>query len=105
MAAKGEKRSPTSHKTPSQERKHTRVYQSTTVEKKKRAARNKARRQLEREGKVSKGDGKDVGHKKPLARGGSKARSNLQVQSRKKNRGHGMANQHTKKSGRRSRSR
>ena len=42
-------------------------YQGSEEQKKKRAARNKARRQLEREGKVSKGDGKDVHHKKPLA--------------------------------------
>ena len=91
MAEGGEKWSPTSHKTPSQERRHTRGYQATADQKKKRAARNKARATLAREGKVHKGDGKDVGHKKPLSRGGSSARSNLQVQSRKKNRGHGLS--------------
>ena len=39
-----------------------------------------------KEGKVKKGDGKDVNHKKPLSKGGSKKRSNLNVQSTKKNR-------------------
>lgn len=36
--------------------------QSSSKEKKRRAARNKVRRQLEREGRVSKGDGKDIHH-------------------------------------------
>lgn len=48
-----------------------------------RAKRNKARRQLEREGKVSKGDGKVVNHKKPLSKGGGTGRGNLSVQSKK----------------------
>lgn len=46
-----------------------------------RAKRNAARRELEKEGKVSKGDGKDVDHKKPLSKGGSNSRSNLRVRS------------------------
>lgn len=91
MAAKGEKRSPTAHRTPSQIREHGRTYQATTTQKKNRAARNNARARLEKEGKVSKGDGKDVGHKTPLVKGGSNRRSNLAVQSRAKNRGHGIS--------------
>jgi hypothetical protein len=50
-----------------------------------RAKRNAARRQLMAEGKVAKGDGKQVDHKKPLSKGGSTARSNLRVQSAKAN--------------------
>jgi 5-methylcytosine-specific restriction endonuclease McrA len=50
---------------------------------KERAKRNKARRELMREGKVSKGDGKVVDHKRPLTKGGSTARANLKVQSAK----------------------
>jgi hypothetical protein len=46
-----------------------------------RAKRNAARRELEKEGKVSKGDGKDVDHKKPLSKGGGNGRSNLRVRS------------------------
>lgn len=50
---------------------------------KERAKRNKARRELMREGKVSKGDGKVVDHKQPLTKGGGTGRSNLRVQSAK----------------------
>ncbi len=53
---------------------------------KKRAARVKARRIMEKEGAVTKGDGKDVDHKKPLRAGGSTGRSNLRVRSVKSNR-------------------
>jgi 5-methylcytosine-specific restriction endonuclease McrA len=38
------------------------------------------------EGKVSKGDGKDVDHKKPLSKGGGNKRSNLRVTSKTANR-------------------
>jgi hypothetical protein len=41
---------------------------------------------MEKDGKVSKGDGKDVAHKKPLAKGGSNKKSNLTVSSKSKNR-------------------
>lgn len=53
----------------------------------KREKNNAARRALMREGKVRVGDGKDVAHKVALDNGGSNARSNLEVQSRKENRG------------------
>ena len=91
MAEGGEKRSPTSHRTPSQIKRHGRTYQARPEQRKNRAKRNKARSTMMKEGKVRKGDGKDVGHKKPLSKGGSNSRSNLAVQSRKKNRGHGMS--------------
>tara|TARA_R100000700_G_C3040943_1_gene64986 strand:+ start:217 stop:456 length:240 start_codon:yes stop_codon:yes gene_type:complete len=38
-------------------------FQSSTKEKKNRAGRNKRRRKAEKEGKVKKGDGKDIHHK------------------------------------------
>ena len=60
-------------------------YDGKSSVKKDRAMRNKARRMLEREGKVSKGDGKDVDHKKPLSKGGSVKRSNLRVTSKRSN--------------------
>ena len=63
-------------------------YNSKPEQKKRRAARNKARAQLEREGKVKKGDGKDVNHKRPLSKGGSNSRKNLSVSSQKANRSH-----------------
>lgn len=72
-------------------KKEYREFGGTAKQKKNRAARNKARRQLMREGKVSKGDGKDVGHKTALHNGGSKGRSNVRVESRKTNRAAGAS--------------
>jgi hypothetical protein len=40
-----------------------RAYNSSPLQKQRRAQRNAARRKLEKEGKVHKGDGKDVDHK------------------------------------------
>jgi 5-methylcytosine-specific restriction endonuclease McrA len=53
----------------------------------KREMRNAARAALMRDGKVTKGDGKDVDHKKPLKNGGSNTQSNLTVKSQTENRG------------------
>jgi len=64
-----------------------RKYDSKPEVKARRAARNRARYKLMKEGKVRKGDGKDVDHKKPLSKGGSTTkRSNMRVSSAKKNR-------------------
>jgi hypothetical protein len=52
-----------------------------------RAERVKARRMMEKTGAVTKGDGKDVDHKKPLKSGGTTTKSNLRVRSVKANRG------------------
>ena len=65
----------------------------TPARKKARVKRNAARRQLTREGKVKKGDGKHVDHKKPLRSGGSTKRSNLRPRSAKSN---SAANGHKK---------
>lgn len=61
-------------------------YDGTEAVKKKRAERNKARRMLTKEGVVSKGDGKDVHHKKPLSKGGTTTRSNIKAVPASKNR-------------------
>lgn len=53
---------------------------------KKRVEQNKARRIMEKEGLVRKGDGKDVDHKVPLSKGGTSSRSNLRVTDRTSNR-------------------
>ena len=60
-------------------------YHGTESQKKRRAARNKARRRLERAGRVSKGDGRDVDHKdgNPL----NNSSANIRVISQSKNRG------------------
>lgn len=61
-------------------------YQGTTEQKKNRAERNTARRQATKAGVVSKGDGKDIDHKKPLSKGGSNSKSNRRVTSASANR-------------------
>lgn len=59
-------------------------YDGKPSVKKKRAKRNAARRELMRQGKVRKGDGKDVDHKNGNAMDNSK--SNLRVKSASSNR-------------------
>jgi len=61
-------------------------YTSKPEVKKKRAEQNAARRQMEKAGKVHKGDGKDVDHRVPLSKGGSTSRSNLRVVPSSQNR-------------------
>lgn len=61
-------------------------YHASPEQKKKRAARNAARREMEKEGRVTKGDGKDVDHATPLAKGGNNSKSNLRVRSKSANR-------------------
>jgi len=68
-------------------KKEYKEYHSKPEQKENRAMRNAARREAERDGKVSKGDGKDVAHKKALANGGTNSKSNLTVQDRTANRG------------------
>jgi 5-methylcytosine-specific restriction endonuclease McrA len=81
------KRDPSSHRTPEQIRKMDRGYNARPDKVDDRVKNNQARATLMKEGRVSKGDGKDVGHKTPLRKGGGNARANLAVQSRKFNRG------------------
>ena len=57
-------------------------YQGTEEQKKRRAIRNAARRKLEGEGRVRKGDGKDVHHVSGL----HNAASNLRVLNKSTNR-------------------
>jgi hypothetical protein len=87
MAENGEKRDPSSHRTPGQIKRKNRGYDARPENVKKRTMNNQARATLMKEGKVKKGDGKDVDHKKALRDGGGNSRSNLRVQSQAKNRG------------------
>lgn len=87
MAEGGQKRDPSSHRTPGQIKRKNAGYDARPENVKKRANNNAARAMLMKEGKVKKGDGKDVNHKTPQRSGGSNARSNLNVQSQAKNRG------------------
>jgi len=68
-------------------KKEYREYQGTEEQKKNRAKRNAARREMAEDGKVRKGDGKDVDHKRALINGGSNRESNLRVVSASANRG------------------
>jgi hypothetical protein len=68
-------------------KKEYREYHSKPEQIRNRAKRNAARREMEEEGRVHKGDGKDVDHKRALINGGSNADSNLRVVSRSVNRG------------------
>jgi hypothetical protein len=60
-------------------------YQGTAEQKKNRAARNAARAKMAKAGKVKKGDGMDVAHKKAFDKGGSNG-DGLRVESAAKNR-------------------
>lgn len=66
--------------------KEYREYQGKPEQKKRRAQRNAARRKAEREGKVHKGDGKEVDHNDHSNRRGKLDNSNVRVVSRKANR-------------------
>jgi hypothetical protein len=60
-------------------------YQASPEQKKNRAARNAARAKLMKEGKVKKGDGKDVSHKVAFDKGGSN-KQGVRVESASTNR-------------------
>lgn len=62
------------------------LYQGKKKNIKKRALRNSARAELAKMGKVKKGDGKDVDHRKPLSKGGGNSIRNLRVRSASSNR-------------------
>jgi hypothetical protein len=66
--------------------KEYRNYQGSREQKKKRAARTRARYWMEKKGVVKKGDGKDIDHKRPLRSNGSNGINNLRVRSRSTNR-------------------
>lgn len=80
-------RDPSSHRTPEQIRAMDHNYNKRPDQVKQRTENNQARAMLMKEGRVHKGDGKDVNHIKMQKDGGTNARSNLNVQSEHKNRG------------------
>jgi len=81
MAGDGKKKA-----SASEDSKRQRRYNGSPEQKKKRAQRNAARRKMIKKGVVSKGDGKDVEHKKKIMNGGSNSEKNLSVRSRSSNR-------------------
>jgi hypothetical protein len=61
------------------------LYQGTDEQKKNRAQRNAARAKMMKDGKVRKGDGKDVAHVKAFDKGGSN-KNGLKVEDASSNR-------------------
>jgi hypothetical protein len=88
-------RSPTAHRT--KEQASAQWSGRSPASKAKNKVWKAARADMVKKGAVSPGDGKDVGHKKPLSKGGTNSPGNLQVQSKASNRGHGMSPGGTKK--------
>lgn len=69
-----------------QKLKYQKEYNARPEETAKRVKNNAARREAIADGKVAKGDGKDVAHKKSLDNGGSNSKDNVKVEPRSKNR-------------------
>jgi len=61
-------------------------YHGKPKQRKERAARTAARELMIKKGRVKKGDGKDIDHKKPLRNGGSKGINNLRIRDKSENR-------------------
>lgn len=61
-------------------------YHAKPEQRANRSARTTARNESNASGRTSKGDGKDLDHKRPLSRGGSNSRSNTRVVSASSNR-------------------
>ena len=57
-------------------------------------ARNKARYEAEKAGKVHKGDGKDIDHIVPLSHGGSTGKENLRIVSQNENQSYDRTSSH-----------
>ena len=66
---------------------YDKAYNARPEQVKKREMRNQARAELMKDGKVKKGDGKDVDHKKMLDGNGTNAKGNLRVVDQTTNRG------------------
>jgi hypothetical protein len=66
---------------------YDKAYGARPEQVKKREMRNQARAELAKDGKVKKGDGKDVDHKKMLDGNGTNAKGNLRVVDQTTNRG------------------
>lgn len=62
-------------------------YQARPEQRRNRSNRNKARRKMAKRVGKSALKGKDVGHKRPLSKGGTNSMSNLKISSPSKNRG------------------
>lgn len=61
-------------------------YHAKPEQVKNRAKRNRARAEAAKAGRVAKGDGKEVDHRRPLSKGGSNGTKNTRVTTRTANR-------------------
>jgi hypothetical protein len=66
---------------------YDKAYNAKPEQVNKREMRNQARAELAKDGKVKKGDGKDVDHKKMLDGDGTNSKGNLRVVDQTTNRG------------------
>lgn len=62
------------------------LYHSKPKQRHNRSLRTIARNEAISDGRVKRGDGKDIDHTQPLSKGGSNARSNTRVTSQSRNR-------------------
>ena len=76
----------TSHQSKAKQQ-YDKAYNARPEQVNNREKRNAARAELMRDGKVKKGDGKDVDHKKMLDGNGTNSKSNLRVVDQTTNRG------------------
>jgi hypothetical protein len=81
------KRDPSSHRTPEQIKKMDRGYNSKPEIIKNRSQQNQAREIMRKSRGAAAIAGKDVNHIKRVIHGGSNAKSNLNIQTKAKNRG------------------
>jgi hypothetical protein len=66
-------------------KKENELYKSKPEQIKLRVARNKARRQAIKDGRVEKGDGKEIDHVIPLSKGGSNTKANTRIRTKSQN--------------------
>lgn len=66
-------------------KKENELYKSKPEQIKLRVARNKARRQAIKDGRVEKGDGKEIDHVIPLSKGGSNTKTNTRIRTKSQN--------------------
>jgi hypothetical protein len=66
---------------------YQKAYNARPEEVNKREKNNAARQGAIRDGRAKVGDGKDIAHKVPLESGGGNTPGNLEVETRKQNRG------------------